>query len=161
MILSQTDLILRAIQVTSLWATALWEETPRASTVLFAPAEQSRQIQLTRSGRGSGGRSQGATGKGQHVQKNTQRIWHASLQLEILVEAGWSSGHRVPAAPNDPTETRRSSALLKDLWDQGLSKRRDLRIYTETNTLINPLPPLWPKCSNPNQNFIYRNQDNL
>lgn len=67
MILSQTDLILRAIQVTSLRATALCEDTPLAPTTLPAPLEQGRQIRLTRSGEDLRDRGKGLLAKGQLV----------------------------------------------------------------------------------------------
>lgn len=47
MILSQTDLILRAIQVTSLRATALGGDTPGASSELFAPLGKGGKHELS------------------------------------------------------------------------------------------------------------------
>lgn len=123
MILSQTDLILRAIQVTSLWATALWEDTPLAPTALRAPLERGRPIRLTRSGAGSGGWGQGATSKGQHL----------SLQWEPLWKQAGSQRPQVSAAPKDSTETWSSQALLKDRETRVCPKERFGRSHWDEN----------------------------
>lgn len=84
--------------------------------------------------------------KGQriHKKKNPLQIWHLSVQVEIPVAAAWLA--EIPSTC--------SPSMAQD----------DLQPFEKPGgfgSLTNLLPSLWAQSSNPSQNFLYRNQDNL
>lgn len=121
MILSQTDLILRAIQVTSLWATALGEDTPGASTELFAPLEQGKTTSYQEQSRIQG------TEPRSHEQRTENSQKEKSLaNLAPKCAGGNPSGSSLACRDTEHLQplhgTGWSPALWKNPGDLGLSQ---------------------------------------